>query len=1309
MKKYVLICFCLFVTLRANSQARCYISAAAQPWNSSSNINALNASFGSGNWSQYNYSSANMTAILQPTTCLIFIEGGDQTSTAFNAFLTPNLTALQNWVAGGGRLFINAAPNQGGNINYGFGGVTLNYSGSGTSSNSGIAALGQTGHPVFTGSNTPCGTSFTGNWFSHAYITGGGTSPIIVGSTGVSLSELNWGSGLVMFGGMTTTNFHSPQPNSNNLLNNIFSYLYICCPITASASPSSVCLGSGSALSAYGSSGSTFTWQPGNVPSPSIAVNPLGNSVYTVIGTNSLGCVNSTTVGVTITPPCISVSSTSITCSNLGTATVVSNGGIGPFSYTWMPTGQTSSVATGLTPGTYTLTVFDFGNNFSYTATTVFNSLIPLTGNLNNSSNISCFGAATGTANVTSIAGGSGAQNYLWFNSSTSYTTPFVNTLSAGVWSVAVTDALTGCQIFQTFFISQPPAMNLTMSSNSPTGCAGTSIGLSGVNSGGTPHLLGPGYTYTWTGGPAAASNTVSQALAGTYIYTLSSKDSLNCLISNTLSLDFIPNPTLSIANTSICPLTVGTLTALGATSYTWANSTTGATFTNNPLSSSSYSVIGSTLGCTASASGSIVLLPLPSAFFSSNSPVCNGQNLQLNGSGGASYAWAGPLGFTSNIINPTVNTATTTNSGVYNLTVTGVNNCTASVNHTLTVNPTPTVSAFGSIVCVTQTLNLSSFSFPGSSFNWTGPNSFTSGQQNPFLVNPTLQASGDYTVKATSAVGCTNTAVASVTVVALPQPVITSNSPRCFGENLILNGSGGLSYSWSGPNSFNSTVSNPTLTSVTLPADGIYTLAVTVGPCVASITKSVTIYPLPTPTASNTGPVCEKKQLQLLVNYSGVSYLWLGPNIFSAFAQNPAPIDSVKLSQSGIYTVTVTDNNGCKASSTTTVSILPNPIVTASGATVCLNAEAIISASGAVNYLWSGPGFYFSNKANAFIASANNPAATFYTVVGTAANTCTDAATVNLITLSLPTPSLTVSPKAKVCLTETISLEGFGGNSYEWHGPGKALYPNKLLNLTLSNLNYAGEYTLIVTDAKGCSNSTVTTISIDNLPNGSLTGTNMQSCIPFRSDFSFYSSASNSLQVTTKWELDNHLFTTKKFSYPFSHAGDYVITGWFTDTVTKCSNTATFSVNAYPLPVADFTYFPQNPVENMDEVLLTNTSKGENQSKWDWFFNSNNGYHPSKESVSYLFSEEGKYPVALVIKNSWGCMDTVIKVISVEPDFNVYIPNAFSPNGDGINDTFLPILRGTKSYLLAIFNRWGNKIFETTDLNSGWDGSFQG
>lgn len=1063
-------------------------------------------------------------------------------------------------------------------------------------------------------------------------------------------------------------------------------------------------------------------WNFGDPASGAANTSTLTNPVHSfpALGTYTVKLILYYTCGaandtikqtVNINQPCISVSSTSITCANLGSATVAATGGIGPFSYTWMPTAQTSPVATGLSPGTYTLTVFDFGNNYTYTATTHFTSLIPLTGNVNNADKVNCNGASTATANVTNIAGGSGTVSYVWQNPGGTIHTSPTPLLGSGIWSVTVTDVKTGCQVKQSFFITQPPPQNLVLSSNVSTICASKTASLSGINSGGTPYMTGNPYTYTWTGGPATSTNTVNEPLAGTYIYTLSSQDSLSCLITNTIVVDFIANPTLTVNDFSICPLETGTLNVSGATTYTWSSNLVSASFTDNPLLTTQYTVTGTALSCTAMATASIILKPVPTAYLNSNSPICNGQNLNLFGNGGVSYVWEGPLGYTSAVQNPVLSGAAPANSGVYGLTVTAANSCTASTTKTLTIHPTPTISLQGDTLCTNQTLHLSSNSFPGAAFFWTGPNGFSSAMQNPSLNNPGIAYAGTYTVKVTSTAGCTNNAVTNVSITALPTPVITSNGPLCFGKNLLFAGSNGAdSYSWSGPNGFVSSVQNPTIGGVDLLANGIYNLQIILGPCVNNTTHSVTVFPLPVFTVSSNTGVCETKTLHLYggtVN-NAASYLWKGPAGFVSPNQSTSRSQS-DLSHSGTYTLTVVDLNGCINSSAIAVSILQNPILTSSSTTVCLNQPATMSVTGASSYLWSGPGFYQSNQANALVTSASNQAVTVYTVVGTAANTCTSVVTASIETLPLPVPSLTVFPGKRLCFSKPFSLEGSGGFYYEWNAPDNVRYTTRTLSLTANSPVYAGTYTLVVIDEKNCRNSTHIDLTIDPLPGGSLQG-KMEGCVPFESNFYYYSANASSSDITTTWQISNgELSTEKKFSRTFSVPGDYLIQGIFSNTVTGCASTNTYIVHAHEKPAADFTFTPQRPLEGLEEVLFTNTSGGEGLDKFDWYLISNEGPLSANKDTRYLFEKTGTFPIAMVVTNKWGCADTSIKTIFVEPDFSIYVPNAFTPNGDELNDTFIPVLNSVKIYNLKVYDRWGALLFQSIEPATGWPGTFNG
>jgi len=1071
-----------------------------------------------------------------------------------------------------------------------------------------------------------------------------------------------------------------------------------------------------SACSSIGYSLTSLAWNFGDPLSGgnnvSFAQNPI--HAFTNLGTYTVQLVLYYSCGggtdtlrqvVNVNQPCISVASTSITCASLGSATVSATGGVGPFSYTWQPTGQTNSVATGLSPGTYTLTVFDFGNNFTYTATTVFTSLIPLTGSISTATSITCNGANTGTGSVTDLAGGSGSEFYIWTNGINTYTTAFTNSLSAGLWTVSVTDATTGCNINQLFFISQPPPLNLVLSSSSQSACVNDNIVLSGTSSGGTPAQNGPAYTYSWVAGPASDTRTVTAANGGGIIYTLQSRDSLNCLISNTIAVNFVNKPVLSVANVSICPLQTGNLVVSGASSYTWNSNFVGSIFSDNPTSNSVYTVVGEALACTSTATASIILYPSPTPLYASNSPVCNGKNLLLFSGGGVAYQWQGPMAFNSTLNSPTITAVDPNYSGVYNLTVTSVHGCTAATNGTVTINPTPTLSALGGDACTNGTLNLVANSNTGASYFWRGPLSYTSSNQNPSITNPSLARTGIYTVTATSTAGCTNSTVVQGSITLLPIASIASDGPKCELNTINFSGNGGNMYSWIGPAGFSSNLKDPVLNSVNVSSAGIYSLTVFKGPCVAGTSYSLTVFPLPVPTANSSSQVCETKTLNLYGSANKpVNYAWYGPGGFYSPMANPVRTLST-LNYSGTYTLVVVDANLCQATALTQVNILANPTISAVGATVCLNEEAVISAEGADSYYWTGPGFFQSGAQYAQIASVTKNLEGTYTVVGTAANSCTNTTTVSVNTRELPVPQYSVFPNATLCVNDVLTFVGDGGKSFKWYGPNNNFYEGASVTFTTS-VSHIGNYTLVATDETGCVNQTEVQVVINKLPQGYLMTSAESGCVPFCADYMF-SSSSGSAAITSVWENNKRVFG-EKFSHCFNETGIHTFTGIITDEITGCESTAVTQVTVFPQPIANFYYSPLNPLEN-EQVIFTNTSESEGTITSNWFFDSNKGYKTTSTNVSRIYEAPGKYPVALVITNSFGCSDTVMKAIIVEPDFTIYVPNAFTPNLDGLNDVFEPVFHSTKKYSMQVFDRWGSIIYNSTDGTKGWDGTNKG
>ncbi len=195
-----------------------------EPWFTINNSTAMTAVFGTEGigWTRDYYETIDPLLTFSPENCFIFMEGSDGGALELEAFLDANMATIEGWVASGGKLLINSAPNEGDGMSFGFDGTTLVYDGGASS-----VTAGDPGHPIFSGPFTPAGTDYTGTGFSHAQVTGTGLSSVIIetGTTDITLGEKAWGAGVVMFGGMTTDNWHDPDPNAANLRANIFAYL----------------------------------------------------------------------------------------------------------------------------------------------------------------------------------------------------------------------------------------------------------------------------------------------------------------------------------------------------------------------------------------------------------------------------------------------------------------------------------------------------------------------------------------------------------------------------------------------------------------------------------------------------------------------------------------------------------------------------------------------------------------------------------------------------------------------------------------------------------------------------------------------------------------------------------------------------------------------------------------------------------------------------------------------------------------------------------------------------------------------------
>jgi gliding motility-associated-like protein len=1071
-------------------------------------------------------------------------------------------------------------------------------------------------------------------------------------------------------------------------------------PVPQIGSNSPVCLNNAINLTSGG--GTSYSWSGPNgftstLQNPSVAnAGTVNAGVYSVTVT-ALGCSNFTTVSVSVLTPTTNASNTGPYCvnDNIQLNTLAAS------SYTWSGPGGFSSnlqnplisSATTAMSGVYNLIV-SIGSCTAATSTSVTVNALP-TPTASNNSPI-CDGSILNLF-------GSSAVSYTWsgpssFSSnSQNPSITSASTTASGIYTITVTDG-NGCVNFATTNVTVNPIPVPQIGSNSPV-CLNNAINLTS----------GGGTSYSWSG-PNGFSSTLqnpSVAVAGTVdagVYSVT-VTSLGCSNFTTVSVSVL-TPTTNASNTGpYCVNDNIQLNTLTASSYTWSGPAGFSSNQQNPLINSAtvamggvYNLIASIGSCTAAASTTVVVNALPTPTASNNSAICDGTTLNLFGSSAVSYTWTGPLSFASNSQNPSITNATTTASGLYTITVTDVNGCVNFATTNVTVNPIP-VPQIGSNspVCLNNSINLTSGG--GTSYAWSGPNGFTSGTQNPTVPGATTVNDGVYTVTVT-ALGCSNTATVNVSILT-PTIAASNTGPYCAGAPIQLNTSSVTSYTWSGPGGFSSNAQNPSIAASTTGMSGVYNLLASIGSCTASASTSVTVNPLPSPLIISNSPVCEGTTITM-AGTGGATYLWAGPSGFGGAVQ-ASSVPSANMSNAGMYTLTVTDANGCINSTTYSVTVNPLPNAVAVGTTVCQNANAILTASGGNSYSWSGPNNFNAIGASATIPSAPLNSSGQYTVTVTSVYGCTSTAMANLNIVAAPTPS--IQSNSPVCINGSINLTTQAGYNYAWTGPGGFISSVQNPSLAATTTALSGMYYLTMTDANNCSASTNVNVVVNPLPVPVISSTNKIGCAPLCVNFNVQSATQVS---SAAWSLGNgSTGSGSTVSACYSAQGVHTVNASVTD-ANGCFNSATYTVQVTPQPIADFNFSPLKPIVNVDaDVLFTDASHGNNITSWTWYFMNTSGAQSVQQNTHFLYENPGEYVVALVVKNEFGCTDTMLKPITVSEDFGIYVPNAFTPNGDGVNDTFQPKGFGIEKYEMQIYDRWGEKVFETTEFEKGWDGSY--
>ncbi len=378
----------------------------------------------------------------------------------------------------------------------------------------------------------------------------------------------------------------------------------------------------------------------------------------------------------------------------------------------------------------------------------------------------------------------------------------------------------------------------------------------------------------------------------------------------------------------------IGTRTATTAGSITCVVPTTITPGTNYRIRILSTSSVD---GSNANQYPISIGITRPNVSNSSNTPVCTGQQINLfasSTSSGVSYRWAGPISFISSQQNPTITSATVANSGSYIVTA-RLFGCIAKDTTVITVSSLSTsivTTIAASPVCERDSIILSAFvQIAANSYSWIGPDSFISSTKDTFRNNSLPAMSGDYIFSAFYT-DCTIRDTVTVLIKPLPANFNATAGTICAGNTLFLSGnttSTGVNFSWTGPNSFTSTLQNPNIPSATTTASGAYILTATLNGCTDKDTAFGTVFPIPaTPVPSANTPVCTGQDLKLTAtNVAGAAYSWTSAIGFSSALQNPVR-PTATTAMAGKYYVQATANGCSSGIDSVTVTVNPAPTI---------------------------------------------------------------------------------------------------------------------------------------------------------------------------------------------------------------------------------------------------------------------------------------------------------------------------------------------------------------------------------------------
>lgn len=1131
-------------------------------------------------------------------------------------------------------------------------------------------------------------------------------------------------------------------------------------PAINAGTDKTICINNTTSITVTG--GSTYLWSPttglscSTCSSPTAA--PANTTNYIVTGTDTNGCINTDTVKVKVNPlPTVNAGTDKTICFANSTTLAVTGTS---FSYSWSPTTglscSTCANPTASPTSTTTYIVTGTDTNSCIKTDTVVVKVNPLPNVSAGADKIICRGSST-------ILSATGAQNYSW-NPTTGLScstcaNPTASPINTTTYIVTGTDTSSCVKTDTVLVIVNPlPVVN---AGADKTICFGSSATL--VVTGASSYSWSP---TTGLSCGTCANPTASPSTTTTYIAT--GTDTNNCIKPDTVVVRVNALPNVNAGpDKVICLYDSASIAVTGASSYSWSptiglSCNTCAITKASPGATTTYVVTGTdTNGCVKTDTVVVKVNSLPIVSASPDKTICRGDSTTLTASGAANYSWSPSTGLScANCSSPTTSPANTT---TYVVTGTDTNTCIKTDTVVVVVSSVPNVNAGADkTVCIGHSTTL--VATGASTYSWSPTTSLScSSCSNPVAL-PTSTTT--YVVMGTDTNGCAKTDTVVVYVNALPNINAGPDKVICLHDSASITITGVSSYSWSPATGLSCSGCATTKASPGTTTTYVVTGTDTNG-CVKTDTVVVKVNSLPSVNAGSDKAICRGDSTTLTAS-GAATYAWnpsTGLSCANCSSPTAGPINTTS------YIVTGTDTNTCV--NTDTVKVVVNGIPNVSAGpdkTLCIGNSTTLAATGASTYSWT-------LSTGLSCASCSSPTAsptstTTYTVTGTDANGCenTDTVIVNI----LQRPVVNVSPDTAICPGNWVQLTARGAKNYSWF-PSTGLSCG-ICDSTLASPGTTTKYTIVGVALNGCSDTQHVTVTVHPAPNITVTrdtdicdGKTVQLRAIGAKDYVWqppstlscptcanpFATPLNSITYTVRGAnifgcLDsNKVIVNVIKKQPVSINGDDTIcigqsvqllaTGgtsyqWTSsqylnnDQIANPLSTPLSSIQ-YKVMIKQGTCFTDSgfvnimvaPILSVNLGNDTTIQVGSSVHLYANVIGAVSYYWTPAEGLSCIYCPD---PIATPIKTTnykvlvtglAGCNatdDIAIHVIC--ENGQIFIPNTFTPNGDGLNDKFYPSGKGAAITRMSVYDRWGELLydvhhFQLNDPNYGWDGTYKG